>query len=446
MSADPEIVGRQARGGILIVGGGFAGATLARKLGKHGATIVSAENSMLFQPMLPEVAAGIIEMRHVVMPLAIVCPDAELIVGRVTDLDLESRQATVATDGGLTVVVAFDHVVIAVGAVARAFPIPGLVEHAVGCSTALECLFLRNQVLRLLEAASVEPDPERRRRHLTFVFVGGGYAGVETLAELRGLAQDALHHYPTLHDVPQRWVLVDAAPKILAAIPSKLGQYAADLLTRRGVELRLDTRIDKVIDGRVVLSDGTELDAGLLVWAAGVKANPLVGRFGLPLDERGRVKVGPTLAVDGYEHVWSIGDCAGVPNAATGGQSDPPTSQHAMRQAKRLAKNLKAVGAGRAPEPYGFKALGQVATLGRRKGIADLRGVRFSGLVGWFVARCVHLMLVPGLSRKVRVLADWLLSLAFRSDIVTFAGLVDPPPLAAPPARGLVSTPQLSAD
>jgi NADH dehydrogenase len=398
---------------------------------------------MLFQPMLPEVAAGIIEMRHVVMPLALVCPHAEVIVGRVTRLDLEGRCATVATDGGLTISIGFDHVVVAVGAVVRAFPIPGLIEHAVGCSTALDCLYLRNQVLRLVEAAAVEPDPERRRGLLTFVFVGGGYAGVETLAELRDLAQDALHHYPALNDVPQHWVLVDAAPKILAAIPSKLGQYATDLLSRRGVDLRLDTRIEKVVDGRVALSDGTELDAGLLVWAAGVKANPVVGEWGLPLDERGRVKVGSTLAVDGYEQVWAVGDCAGVPNAATGGEADPPTSQHAMRQAKRLAKNLIAIGAGRPLQPYGFKALGQVATLGRRKGIADLRGVRFSGLPGWFVARGVHLMLVPGFSRKMRVLADWLLSLAFRSDIVTFGGLIDAPPLAGAPTRGLVPAPRL---
>lgn len=426
------------------MGGGFGGATLARQLGRPGATIVSPENSMLFQPMLPEVAAGIIELRHVVMPLALVCPGAELIVGRVTALDVDGQQATVVTDGGLTVVISFDHVVIAVGAVPRALPIPGLLEHAVGCSTALDCLFLRNQVLRLVAAAAVEPDPARQRRHLTFVFVGGGYAGVETLAELRDLVQDALHHYPTLQGVPQRWVLVDAAPKILAAIPSQLGTYAAELLTRRGVELRLDTRIDKVVDGRVVLAGGPEIDAGLLVWAAGVKANPVVAEWGLPLDERGRVKVGPTLQVDGHERVWAVGDCAGVPNAATG-DTDPPTSQHAMRQAKRLARNLRAVAAGEPPRPYGFQALGQVATLGRRKGIADLRGVRFSGLPGWFVARGVHLMLVPGFSRRMRVLADWLLSLAFRSDIVTFAGLIDAPPLQGCSGRGLVPAPRLPA-
>jgi NADH:ubiquinone reductase (H+-translocating) len=246
-----------------------------------------------------------------------------------------------------------------------------------------------------------------------------------------------------LRDVPQRWVLVDAAPKILAEIPSRLGQYATDLLVQRGVDLRLGTRLDKVVDGRVTLSDGTELDAGLLVWTAGVKADPIVARFGLPLDEQGRVRVGPTLQVDGHQNVWALGDCAGVPNAATPGQVDPPTSQHALRQARRLAANLMAVQDGRPLQPHSFRSLGQVATLGRKKGIADLRGVRLSGLPGWFAARGVHLMQVPGASRRLRVLSDWILSLLFRSDIVTFAGLIKAPPIAAGPVRGLVAMPGL---
>ena len=434
---------RRARGGVLVIGGGFGGASVARLLGERGATIVSVENSMLFTPMLPEVAAGIIEMRHVVMPLAIVCPHAELIVGRLRGLDLEGCRAEIETDGGLDLCVEYEHVVVAVGAVPRTFPIPGLLEHGVGCATALDGLYLRNQILRLLAAAAVDDDPERRRRNLTFVFVGGGFAGVETLAELRELAQDALHHHRSLRDVPQRWVLVDAAPRILSEIPSRLGQYAADLLVERGVELHLDTRLESVEDGRVTLSDGTVLDAGLLVWTTGVKANPLVSRLGLPLDDRGRVRVGPTLQVVGYENVWALGDCAGVPNTATPDHVDPPTSQHALRQARRLTANLVALRQGRPPRPYGFRALGQVATLGRRKGIADIRGVRLSGLAGWCAARGVHLMQVPGVSRRMRVLSDWILSLLFRSDIVTFGGLVQAPPIVAPHQGSLVATPTL---
>ncbi len=430
---------RRARGGILVIGGGFGGASVARLLGRRGATIVNAQNSMLFTPMLPEVAAGIIEMRNAMTPLAMMCPHAEVIPGRVTDLMLAERRAGVETDGGLQLTFEYDHVVIGVGAVPRTFPIPGLTEHAVGCATVLDALYLRNQLLRLLAAAAVEPDPERRRRHLTFVFVGGGYAGVEALAELRDLAQDALRYHPTLRQEPQHWVLVDAAPSILGEIPSRLGQYVRDLLVQRGVDLRLNTRLEKVANGRVTLSDGTEIDAGLLVWTAGVKANPIVARFGLPLDDRGRVRVGPTLQVDGHPNVWALGDCAAVPNSATPGQFDPPTSQHALRQARRLSSNIQALEAGRALQPHRFRSLGQVATLGRKEGIADMFGIRLSGLPGWLAARGVHLMQVPGASRRIGVVGDWILALLFPGNIVTLSGLIDAPSIGPDQAQPLAA-------
>jgi NADH dehydrogenase len=442
--ANPQPISRRARGGVLVIGGGFGGTTVARRLGKRGATIVNAQNSMLFTPMLPEMAAGVVEIRNAMTPLAMVCPHAEVIPGRVTNVALQDRRAEVETDGGLRLHIDFDHVVVGVGAVPRTFPIPGLTDYAVGCSTVLDALYLRNQLLRLLAAAEVEPDPDRRRRHLTFVFVGGGYAGVEALAELRHLAQDALRYHPTLRGVPQRWVLVDAAPTILGEIPSRLGQYVSDRLVQRGVELRLGTRLVKVVAGRVTLSDATEYDAGLLVWTAGVKANPVVARFGLPLDERGRVRVGPTLQVEGYDYVWAVGDCAAVPNTATPGEVDPPTSQHALRQGRRLSKNLIALQAGRSLQPHRFRSLGQVATLGRREGIADIRGIRLKGLPGWLVARAIHLMQVPGVSRRLGVLSNWITSALFPGNIVTVAGLIEAPSLAAgpaPPVAGAVRLP-----
>jgi NADH dehydrogenase len=426
---------RRAKGGVLVIGGGFGGATVARRLRKRGATLVSAQNSMLFTPMLPEVAAGVIEMRNAMTPLAMVCPDTEVIPGRVTALDIEGRRADVDTDGGLRFGIQFEHVVVAVGAVPRTFPIPGLTEYAVGCSTTLDALYLRNQVLRLLAAAEVDPDPDRRRRHLTFVFVGGGYAGVEALGELHHLAHDALRYHPGLLETPQRWILVDAASAILGDIPTRLGEYVRDRLVHRGVELRLETRLERIVNGHVHLSDGSDIDAGLLVWTAGVKANPAVARFGLPLDERGRVRVGPTLQVDGYDHAWAVGDCAAVPNEATPGELDPPTSQHAMRQARRLARNVAAAQDGRPLDSYRFRSLGQVATLGRREGIADIRGVRLRGLPGWLAARGVHLMQVPGARHKLGVVSDWILSLLFSSNIVTVAGLVDAPSLSADQVR-----------
>ncbi len=444
MSMDRATHRQRARGGVLVVGGGFGGAFVARLLDRRGATIVNGQNSMLFTPMLPEVAAGVVEMRNAMTPLAMMCPHAEVISGRVTDIDLEAQAAEVDTDGGPHLTISYDHVVVGVGAVPRTFPIPGLEEHAIGCTTVLDALYLRNQLLRLLAAAAIEPDPERRRRNLTFVFVGGGYAGVEALAELRHLAEDALRYHPALHGVAQRWVLVDAAPKILADIPSDLGQYVTDLLQQRGVDLRLGTRLEKVVNGRVTLSDGAEFDTGLLVWTAGVKADPIVAHFGLPLDERGRVRVGPTLQVEGHQNVWALGDCAAVPNAATPGQVDPPTSQHAMRQARRLAANVKAVQAGQRLKPYRFRSLGQVATLGPKEGIADLKGVRLSGLPGWLAARGVHLIQVPGASRRLGVVSDWLLSLLFPGNIVTFAGLVDPPSIVTGADRALLDAPRLS--
>jgi NADH dehydrogenase len=424
---------------VLVIGGGFGGVTVAKKLSRYGTTIVSTQNSMLFTPMLPEVAAGVVEMRNVMTPLAAVCPDAEVIAGHVTDLDLVHHRAEILTDGGLEIAVEYAHVVFGVGAVPRVPPIPGLVEHAVGFTTVLDALYLRNQLLRLLAAAAIEPDPERRSGDLTFAFVGGGYAGVEALAELWDLAHDALHYYPTLRDVPQRWVLIDSAPKILADISSRLSQYTTDRLLQRGVELRLNTSLSKVVDDTLTLSDGTELVAGLLVWTAGVQPNPIVGRVGLPLDERGRVRVGPTLQVDGYQDVWALGDCAAVPNAATPGQVDPPTSQHALRQAHRLSANLMAAKQGRPLVPYHFRSLGQVATLGRRDGIADLSGIRLRGMLGWLTARGVHLMQAPGAASRLRVLSDWILSLLLRSNVVAFAGLVDPPSIAAAPAHPLAA-------
>jgi NADH dehydrogenase len=306
-----------------------------------------------------------------------------------------------------------------------------------------DALYLRNQLLRLLAAAAIEPDPARRARHLTFVFVGGGYAGVETLAELRHLAQDALRYHPTLQGVPQRWILVDAAPKILDAIPSGLGRYVTDLLLEQGVDVRVGTRLEKVVDGRVTLSDGAAFDAGLLVWTAGVKADPIVARFGLPLHDSGRVRVRSTLQVDGYQDVWAVGDCAAVPNASTPGRPDPPTSQHAMRQGRRLAANLVAAHEGRPLRDYSFRSLGQVATLGRKEGIADLMGIHFSGLPGWLAARGVHFLQVPGASRRLGVLSDWVLSVLFPGNIVTLSGLMDRPPTALGASHSLAGPPRV---
>jgi NADH:ubiquinone reductase (H+-translocating) len=405
---------RRARGGTLIAGGGFAGAYVARYLGKRGCTIASPENFVLFTPLLPEAASGTLEPRHVVIPLRLMCPHAELLLDRVTALDTRARTATVGPFE-----VQYERLVLALGSIPRTLPVPGLAEHGLGFKDLAEAIHLRNHVLRRLEAASMSPDTAARE--LTFVFVGAGYAGVEALAELADLVSDAIRHYPELREQPRRWVLVDAAPKILPEIPSRLGEYAARQLTKRGIEIHVGTTLESVDAQAAVLSDGTRIPTATLVWTAGVRANPLLAELGLPLDERHRVRVDATLRVEGLEDVWALGDCAGVPNAATPGVTDPPTSQHALRQARRLAKNLTGE-----PQPYRYRSLGQVATLGRYKGIAAVFNLRLTGFLGWFVTRTYHLYQLPLLSRKLRVVTDWTVSLLFRRDIAELGMLGHP--------------------
>jgi NADH:ubiquinone reductase (H+-translocating) len=408
---------RRARGGVLVLGGGFAGAYVARLLGERGATIVNPDNFMLFTPLLPEAASGTLEPRHAVVPLRAMCPSSELVLGTVTTVDFDARTASVDTDSGPQLV-RWDELVLALGAIPRTVAIPGLTEHALSFKSLAEAIFLRNHVLRQLESADAELDEDGRSERLTFVFVGAGYAGVEALAELSDLVDDALRYYPGLRDTPRRWVLVDAAPKILPEIPPKLGDYAAQELERRGVEIRVGTTLQSVSEREAVLGDGTRIPTRTLVWTAGVRPHPLLRELGLQLDERGRVQVDEFLRA--REHVWALGDCARVPNTRAE-MPDPPTSQHALRQARRLAKNILGE-----PQPYGYRMLGQVATLGRYKGIADVLGLPLRGFLGWFVTRTYHLYQLPLFSRKLRVVVDWTTSLLFRRDIVELSGLGHP--------------------
>ena len=411
---------REASGGTLILGGGFAGSYVARLLGKRGATIVSRENFMLYTPILPEAASGTLEPRHVVVPLRMMCRHAELVLGRAHSLDAAGRIVEVESEVGAAEI-HYERLVLALGAVARTLPIPGLAEHGLGFKSLADAIHLRNHVLRQLELADAALTAKDAKRHLSFVFVGAGYAGVEALAELSDLLRDTSRFYPRLKGTRQRWVLVDAAPKILPDIPARLGDYAARELWKRGVDIRVSTTLEAVEEHAVTLSDGTRLETETLVWTAGVKANPLLAKLGLPLDERGRVVVDSTFRVEGLEGVWALGDCARVPNQATPDRVDPPTCQHALRQARRLAKNLEGN-----VRPYRYRMLGQVATLGRHKGIADVLGIRQRGFLGWFVTRTYHLYQLPLLTRKLRVVTDWTVSLFFRRDIAELSMLGHP--------------------
>ena len=402
-----------ARGGTLVVGGGFGGAHVARLLGE--ATIISPESSMLYTPLLPEVAAGALEPRHAYVPLRMMCPDAEHLRGRVTALDENARTVTVETRLG-DVEVSYRRLVIALGSVARMLPVPGLAEHAMTFKDLADAVHLRNHVLRQLDLA--EADPRHASRHLVFVFVGAGYAGVEALAELRQLVEDAVHHYPALRDVRQRWVLVDAAPGILAEVPHQLADRTTVQLRRQGVEILTSSTVSSVDARGVTLADGRRIDTATLVWTAGVVAHPLVATLGLPLDRTGRILVDGTLRVRGRTDVWSLGDCAAVPNTATPDRLDPPTCQHAVRQARAVVAAI-----GGATRPYSYRSIGEGATLGRGRGVARILRFHVHGRLGSLVTRAYHLGVVPVRSRRLRIFTDGLLSTVFRRDIAELGSL-----------------------
>jgi NADH:ubiquinone reductase (H+-translocating) len=400
---------RAARGGTLVLGGGFAGAYVARRLGRRGATIVNPANFMLYTPLLPEAAAGSIEPRHVTVPLRAMCPHADLLLGSAVALDLERRVVEVSSEAG-EFAVEYEDLVVALGSVTRMPAVPGLREHALGLKDVGDAIRLRNRVLRQIELADAAPETAEQR--LTFVFAGAGFAGVETVAELHDLATSALRRHPRLDGVESRWLLVDAAPRILGQTPEGLARFAARTLGRRGIEIVTGTGIAAIDATGVALSDGRRVESETVVWTAGVAANPLVAQLGLPCDERGRVRVDGSLRVADLDNVWALGDCAAVPNAACDGALDPPTCQHALRQARRLASNLRG-----AVKPYRYRTRGQMATLGRRHGIAVLGAVKIRGVLGWAVARGYHLLQLPFASRRARVLADWTAAAVFRRDV-----------------------------
>jgi NADH dehydrogenase len=400
---------RVARGGTLVLGGGFAGSYVARQLGNSGATIVNPTNFMLYTPLLPEAAAGSVEPRHVTVPLRTMCPHADLVLGSVTGLDAERRVVQVESEAG-EIEIAYADLVVALGAVTRMPDLPGLREHALGLKDLVDAIRLRNHVLRQIELADAVPESAHRR--LTFVLAGAGFAGVEAVAELNELVTDALTRHPRLDGVQPRWVLVEGGSRILRQTPEKLAAFAAKRLGRRGVEILTETMLTSVDADAVTLSDGRRIETETVVWTAGVTANPLLAELGLPLDKHGRVPVDETLRVVGSSRIWALGDCAGVTNEATPGETDPATCQHALRQARRLARNLRGT-----PRAYSYRTRGQMATLGSRHGIALVGGMRVKGVLGWVIARGYHVLQLPFAARRARVLADWTAAALFRRDV-----------------------------
>jgi len=415
---------------VLVVGAGFAGLYAAMELrrsvpGGVRVTVVNPENFMQYQPFLPEVASGTIDPRAVVVPLRRVLRGCEVIVGEVERIDPDARIAHVRLAEDRAVDLAYDEVVLAAGSRSRVLSVPGLAEHGVGFKTVQEAIYLRNRVLSRLDVAAETEDPERRRSALTFVFVGAGYAGVEALGELEDLARDAIASYPSLRAAEMRWVLVEAAGKILPELGEDLARYAQERLQERGVEVLLETRLESAEGGTIRLSDGQVFEADTLVWTAGVRPMPLAAASGFPVDEAGRVRVDDHLRVVGLEHAWGAGDGAAVPDRTTGGLC-PPTAQHAMRQGRRLGRNLAATLRGEPTEPFAYRNIGGVCSLGRYKGVALVRGLRFRGFPGWFLHRSYHLLAMPTIARRVKIAMDWTVALLFPRDIAQLGSLEHP--------------------
>jgi NADH dehydrogenase len=417
---------------ILILGGGYVGLytalRLRRKLRRREAaiTVVDPRSYMTYQPFLPEASAGSLSPRHVVVPLRRVLKDVEVVNARVTGLDHERRVATVDPLHGSSYDIAYDTVVVALGSVARTLPIPGLAEQGVGFKTVEEAIYLRNQVLHSLDVAESTPDAARRRRALTFVVVGGGYAGIEALAELEDMARDATRQYRTVSADDLRFVLVEATGRVLPEVGPDMGEYTVRQLRERGIDVRLETRLESAVGGHVVLSDGAEFETDTLVWTAGVKANPVLADLGLPLDEKGRLKATAELAVEGTPGAWGAGDATAVPDLTKPGEFCGPSAQHAVRQARRLADNVVATLRGKPVKPYRHAYVGSVASLGLHQGVAQVYGIKLRGLPAWFMHRTYHLSRVPTLNRKIRVVSDWTLALFFRRETVSLGSLSRP--------------------
>jgi NADH dehydrogenase len=417
---------------IVVLGGGYVGLYtslgLLRKLraGEATVTVIDPRSYMTYQPFLPEASAGSLSPRHVVVPLRRVLKGAEILNAHVTKVDHARKVVTVEPLEGPSYEVPYDEVVVALGSKARTLPIPGLAEQGIGFKTVEEAIWLRNHVLRCLDLAASTQDAERRRRALTFTFVGGGYAGVEAIAELEDMARYALRYYPQVRPDELRFVLVEATGRILPEVGEDMGRYTLDELRQRGLDVLLETRLESCVDGHVVLSDGQRFDSDTVVWTAGVKASPVLADTDLPLDDKGRLMCDADLRVHGLTDAWGAGDNAAVPDITNPGSFCSPSAQHAVRQATHLADNIVKSLRGKEIEPYRHKHVGSVASLGLHKGVAQVYGVKLRGWPAWFMHRTYHVSRVPTLNRKIRVIVDWTLALFFKREIVSLGEMAAP--------------------
>jgi len=422
----PPLPPRLVRTRIVILGGGFAGVTTAEHLERVfgpdpsvAISLVSDTNALLFTPMLAEVAASSLEPTHISSPLRTGLRRTEVVRGRATQIDLAARQVTLAPDvrTGATRTLTYDHLVLALGAVPDYLGARGVRTNAFNFKTLLDAIRLRNQVIDMFERADRETDSDRRRRMVTFVIAGGGFAGAELGGALNDFTRGLLTYYSNVLPDEVRVILIHAHDRILPELSEPLARYAQQRMAARGVGFRLNARVTTARPGAVALDTGEEIETDTLVWTAGTRPHPLLETLPCTRDHRGAVLAECTMAVPGHSGIWALGDCAIVPDRKTGRPS-PPTAQVALRQARTLAHNIHAAVQGCRPAPFHFEPLGTLCVVGHQTACAEIKGFRFSGLFAWLLWRSVYLAKLPGLERKIRVLMDWIIDLFFPRDIV----------------------------
>ena len=423
---------------VLVLGGGTVGLysarRLRRRLGKREAAIVVVDPRpyMTYAPFLPEAAAGSIDPRNVVAPHRRALKGVDVLQGHVTQIEHAARRVEITPVEGEPYWVTYDHLVVGLGSVARTLPIPGLAEQGIGFKNVEEAIALRNHVLGRIDVAASTWDPELRRRMLTFVFVGGGFAGIEALGEVEDMARYAVRKYKQIEQEELRFVLVEVSPRILPEVSEELGGYTLEQLRKRDIEIFLSTFLSSCVDGHVVLSNKVEFDAETIVWTAGVKANPVLQQSDLPLDKLGRVICNAYLQVTAEDgtvvaDAWAAGDCAAVPDLYNPGKFCPPNAQHALREGNHIGDNLALVLRSAQPTEYKHRNVGAVASLGMYKGVAQMFGrIKVRGFLAWVLHRTYHVFAMPTFNRKLRIAVGWTGSLLLRREVVALGSLHDP--------------------
>ena len=410
---------------ILILGGGFGGAYAALHLEKRLSrdpnieiALIAKENFVLFTPMLHEVTGSDVAVTDIVQPLRKMLRHTRVAIASIEAIDLVKKQVRIThADLPDPVDVSYDQLVLALGAVTNFFNTPGLAEHALTMKTLGDAILVRNRVIDALELADNQTDETRRQTTLTVVVAGGGFAGIETAGAVNDFLREGMKFYHRLKEEMVRVVVVHPGDHILPELGVSLGHYAQKKLRARGVDIRLKTKVAGYDGHEVTLDNGTKIATRMLIWTAGTMPAPVLASLPCAL-QRGRVVANECMQVPNFPGVWAFGDCALVPDALKPGKFCPPTAQHAIRQAATVAKNIVATMRGQPPQPFKFKMLGMLAAIGRRTGVAEILGMKFSGIIAWWLWRCIYLSKLPGFAKKVRVALDWILDLVFSKDLV----------------------------